>query len=366
MGAFGQFFVTQYQRLASLLRNLWIHYGLNDLDVKTQIAHIKAFYQTSATYTTRQAALKIRDSLKYIQNLRTQHSSADSVRYFAGLSIAVAITMVFSASYYIASSSVKSENLQEIRKEVHTYQDALNNIYKIREEEEDILLQKLAQLESQLVRIQSLGKYLKKQYKIKSNELNLLDQAGIGGSVSDSFPDQVYIPQIPLSQANKRLEERMYATKLKLDMILQSLAYQELQSDKRPSGFPTKRRWISSRYGYRISPVGSAKEFHRGIDIPGKEGQAVRAVASGIVEYAGHHTHYGNVVKINHADGYNTLYAHNQHLLVNAGDMIEKGKAIALLGNTGRSTGPHLHFEVTKGGRKVNPEPFLFKPRSRK
>jgi Membrane proteins related to metalloendopeptidases len=126
-----------------------------------------------------------------------------------------------------------------------------------------------------------------------------------------------------------------------------------------PGGRPVTQGWISSYFGHRADPFTGRKAFHRGVDFAGPAGAQVVAVASGVVTYTKERFGYGKTVEINHGNGYVTRYAHNQRVLVNVGDTVKKGQPIALIGSTGRSTGPHLHFEVLKQGRAVDPMSFV-------
>jgi murein DD-endopeptidase MepM/ murein hydrolase activator NlpD len=117
--------------------------------------------------------------------------------------------------------------------------------------------------------------------------------------------------------------------------------------------------WISSYFGQRTDPFSGRRAYHRGVDFAGPAGSQVVAVASGVVTYSKDRFGYGKTVEINHGNGYVTRYAHNQRTLVTPGDTVQKGQAIALIGSTGRSTGPHLHFEVLKNGRAVDPMSFV-------
>jgi murein DD-endopeptidase MepM/ murein hydrolase activator NlpD len=126
-----------------------------------------------------------------------------------------------------------------------------------------------------------------------------------------------------------------------------------------PDGRPVTQGWISSYFGYRADPFTGRNALHRGVDFAGPAGAQVVAVASGVVTYAKERFGYGKTVEINHGNGYVTRYAHNQRLLVTVGDTVQKGQAISLIGSTGRSTGPHLHFEVLKQGRPVDPMSFV-------
>ncbi|MFT7234443.1 MAG: murein DD-endopeptidase MepM/ murein hydrolase activator NlpD [Methylophagaceae bacterium] len=126
-----------------------------------------------------------------------------------------------------------------------------------------------------------------------------------------------------------------------------------------PAGRPIKKGWISSYYGYRVDPFNGNKVFHHGLDFAGASGSEILAVADGIVSWQGSRGGYGEMIEIDHGNGYQSRYAHNKKLVVKLGDRIKKGQAIALMGSTGRSTGPHVHFEILRDGRTVNPANFV-------
>jgi murein DD-endopeptidase MepM/ murein hydrolase activator NlpD len=126
-----------------------------------------------------------------------------------------------------------------------------------------------------------------------------------------------------------------------------------------PTGKPVDSGWVSSFYGYRIDPFNGKKTFHQGIDIAGKVGSEVHAVAEGIVTWVGNRGGYGSLVEVDHGNGYVTRYAHNEEVTVEKGQRVSRGDTLALMGSTGRSTGPHVHFEVLRDGRHVNPYNFI-------
>ena len=124
-----------------------------------------------------------------------------------------------------------------------------------------------------------------------------------------------------------------------------------------PTGFPVSGR-VSSRYGMRENPFGG-RSHHAGVDISAPEGTAIKASADGIVSFAGRTKGSGYVVVLEHGCGYSTIYAHNKKNQVQVGQRVSRGETIALVGSTGNSTGPHLHYEVLQKGRNVNPKDFL-------
>ena len=122
---------------------------------------------------------------------------------------------------------------------------------------------------------------------------------------------------------------------------------------------PVASSFVTSSYGYRADPFGRGGQFHKGIDFDARTGDPVMTVADGVVSYSGVRGGYGNVVEVDHGNGYVTRYAHNSRLTVKAGDLVRAGEQVAKAGSTGRSTGAHVHFEVWENGRVVNPRKFL-------
>ncbi len=133
----------------------------------------------------------------------------------------------------------------------------------------------------------------------------------------------------------------------------------ELNAQIHPEGRPVKAGFVSSHFGERQDPFSGHQAFHRGVDFAGSAGAEVVAVAAGVVTWSGTKAGYGNLVEISHGNGYVTRYGHNQRNLVSVGATVKKGEPIALMGSTGRSTGPHVHFEVLRNGKQVNPASFI-------
>jgi murein DD-endopeptidase MepM/ murein hydrolase activator NlpD len=133
----------------------------------------------------------------------------------------------------------------------------------------------------------------------------------------------------------------------------------ELKKEIHPEGRPVANGFISSYFGERADPFDGRDEFHKGVDFAGAIGSKVMAVAAGVVTWAGERAGYGKLIEINHGDGYVTRYAHNERTLVSVGQTVKRGDAVALMGSTGHSTGPHVHFEVLRNGRQVDPLSFI-------
>jgi len=158
-----------------------------------------------------------------------------------------------------------------------------------------------------------------------------------------------------LEELVQKLEDR----EPKLAVVEGTLMNRKLHAEVFPTGRPVSKGWISSVFGWRNDPMTGKRAFHEGVDFAGRANSEVVAVAAGVVVWSGSRWGFGNTVEVNHGNGYSTLYAHNKKNLVKVGETVKKGQVLALLGSTGRSNGPHVHFEVRRNGKAVNPIKFV-------
>jgi len=219
------------------------------------------------------------------------------------------------------------------------------------------LTAKIAELQARLMRLDALGEKLTAAAKLDQGEFDFSQIPAIGGP-SQSAPDETYSTPDILTEVNL-LESQIQSREEQLNIIDALLANRDLVQEIFVSGAPISNSWITSDFGYRTDPFNGKKAFHAGIDFAAREGTKVSAVAAGVVNWSGRHPEYGNMVEINHGAGFVTRYAHNKSNLVKAGDVVKKGQLIALSGSTGRSTAPHVHFEVYKNGRVVDPATYI-------
>jgi len=233
--------------------------------------------------------------------------------------------------------------------------------------EQDVQLTALALkvdgMSSKMVKLKQFENQLRVMVNLEPNEDNA-QLLGVGGS------DPVLVdPALFREQDQRKLVRRMYRSldNLDVDMSAQAEKLSDLcaflKNQKTllactPSIWPT-RGWISSRFGFRISPFTNQREFHRGLDICTREGAKIVAPADGVVVKMGRDYGYGIVLTINHKFGIETKYAHLKKILVKRGQTVKRGDVIALVGNTGRSTGPHLHYEVHLNGAAVDPLRYI-------
>lgn len=219
----------------------------------------------------------------------------------------------------------------------------------------DVLTERLGELQGHVNRLDALGNRLVQMAKIDSDEFDFSSPPAMGGSEEPASGARDYSLLDTLDQMAAQLKEReaqLYA----LDRLIMT---HNLEEAIYPAGMPVSAGYMSSGFGSRKDPFSGRMAMHKGLDFAGKSGQNVLAVADGVVSFSGRRGAYGNMVELDHGNGYVTRYGHNQRNLVTVGQRIKKGEAIARMGSTGRSTGTHVHFEVLKDGSQVNPKKFV-------
>ena len=220
---------------------------------------------------------------------------------------------------------------------------------------------KLAQMRSRLVRLDALGEQLTQLASLEDGEFDFSTTPGLGGPVQGSIAEVAERSDIQAdaSVMFAQLEESISSRESQLQILRSMLNDDRLKTEQLVAGRPVKKGWLSSDYGMRIDPFHGKKQWHAGIDFAGRRGDDIIAVASGVVTWSGEKGGYGLMVEITHSDGYVTRYAHNEENLADLGTIVKKGEVIALMGSSGRSTGPHVHFEVYKNGRTVDPASYI-------
>jgi murein DD-endopeptidase MepM/ murein hydrolase activator NlpD len=222
------------------------------------------------------------------------------------------------------------------------------------ESELDALAARLGKMQANVIRLNALGQRLVRVSKLDSKEFNFKNAPSYGGPVESESVASVDFDSV-ISSLDKALSSR----EEQLAVLEEVIMNRQLRNQTKPRGRPIKKGWTSSYFGKRPDPFTGKIAMHKGMDFAGKEGSEIVAVASGVVTWSGERYGYGNLIEINHGNGYATRYGHNAKLLVKVGDSVEKGQVISLMGSTGRSTGPHVHFEVLKNDRQINPAKFV-------
>jgi murein DD-endopeptidase MepM/ murein hydrolase activator NlpD len=220
---------------------------------------------------------------------------------------------------------------------------------------------KLAQMRSRLVRLDALGEQLTQIASLEDGEFDFSVAPGLGGpdeSLVNEVANSVDIQQ-ELATMFARLDNSLNSRESQLNVLQSMLTENKLKSERMVAGRPITKGWMSSEYGMRVDPFHGNKRWHGGVDFAGRKGSDIIAVASGVVTWSGERSGYGLMVELNHSDGYITRYAHNDKNVADLGAIVKKGDVIAKMGSSGRSTGPHVHFEVFKNGRTVDPASYI-------
>lgn len=221
----------------------------------------------------------------------------------------------------------------------------------------DAMSLRVGELNAHVIRLDALGRRLTQMANISSGELNFDVAPALGGPEGEGTGASAQIPDLTLLIDD--LERRLDQRNTKLLALENVILSRTLNEAIKPEGRPVLEGYISSYFGGRQDPFDGTEDVHRGIDFAGALGSPVLAVAAGVVTRAERASGYGNLVEINHGNGYVTRYGHNQRLNVAVGETVTRGQSIALMGSTGRSTGPHVHFEVLRNGQHVNPLGFV-------
>ena len=254
--------------------------------------------------------------------------------------------------YYLANDEIE---LTELRRES-----------KIRKVQAEKIATQVKNLESDMARLGRFEKKLRVITALEDSPQNSAKNWGVGGG---SYGLSSYSFTTSLAHESKALANKLsnslghLTTQAKIKAIsLQELDHffkdQKSFLQSTPSIWPT-RGWVTSGFGYRKSPFTGLRENHEGWDIGARSGSAVRATADGMITVAGRERGYGKLIEIDHGYGIVTRYGHNSKNLIKVGSKVKRGQIVALVGNTGRSTGPHLHYEILVNSVPTNPKNYI-------
>ena len=280
------------------------------------------------------------------------------LKLFSGLALAVLSCIGVGAALALTVASPHDRTvaqIQRLQQQIHQQKDQLGNVKQDAQRGLDALAIKLGQLQAQSTRLNALGERLAEVGKLDTAEFNF-DQSPAVGGVEDISGSAYALPPA-LDRSIGQLSAQFDTQQAQLSALQSLLLDAKIESNLKPTGMPVQG-YISSYFGTRADPFDGHSARHTGIDIATPFGTPVHVVAEGMVTFAGVRSGYGNVVEVDHGNGYMTRYAHNSALLVHPGQHVQVGDVIARAGSTGRSTGSHVHFEVWYDGRVINPLAF--------
>lgn len=221
----------------------------------------------------------------------------------------------------------------------------------------DALTLRLGEMQGRLLRLDALGQRFVENGIVASDEFDFSQPAAVGGPEEGPSGDSFTAPQLTdmINNLERRIEDREHQLRM-LDIVS---SQKKLEDELYVEGRPITWGWLSSKYGYRSDPFSGKRAWHSGVDLAGRDGSDIISVAAGVVTYAGDRYGYGNLVEVDHGDGLRTRYAHCKTVKVKVGQVVQKGQVLALMGSTGRSTGPHVHFEVLQNGKTRDPVTYI-------
>jgi murein DD-endopeptidase MepM/ murein hydrolase activator NlpD len=267
----------------------------------------------------------------------------------------------FVGGYYAAGERAAADSVAEVtglHSDVVAQRQALEGLRENASHQLDALALKVGQLNANVIRMNALGRRLTAMAKLDQGEFDFDSVPAVGGPVEATLASESP-PLTDLMAEMSTLDATLHNQEQQLIVLEGLLLNRKLHDRVYPKGQPVRAGWISSNFGRRTDPFTGKPASHRGVDFAGRAGTEVVAVAAGVVTYSGDRSGYGTMVEINHGNGYVTRYAHNAENLVAVGDAVAQGQTIALMGSTGRATGPNLHFEVRHLGRPVDPIRYI-------
>jgi len=299
-----------------------------------------------------------------------QNTSLSHPHVLAVLAVLLSLAVLFGVTGYKISvmlygetSSANTEGLRAQERQLAQQRQEIENAKRNAELHLNALAQRLGTMQAQMLRLNALGQRLTHMAKLDKKEFNFSEEPARGGPVNETLLANASVPDFlkSLEQLSGQIEKKTSH----LSVLEGVMIDREQRASASPTGWPVQGGWMSSAFGMRADPFTGQTSYHDGVDIAIGMGTPIKALSRGVVTYTGQklgREGYGLVIEINHGNGFATRYAHLRQVLVKAGERVEKGQAVALVGSSGRSTGPHLHFEVLRDGQTVNPRPFLRPP----
>lgn len=278
--------------------------------------------------------------------------------YFVWLSCLLMVCLTIAcAGYWLGLVYGNKSVISQWKNDVSEQQSLLVEVQQQSGANLRALTQKMAYFQAHISRLEALGGKLMAMADL-DDQIDFTQQPGLGGPQDKDAVIQEDMIEI-LDQTLSAIAIKLQQQENKFHTLDALLTNQNVLADMRPQGRPAEKGWVSSHFGKRTDPFTGKQAYHRGIDFAGQRGSNVVAVASGVITRAKNSSGYGNLVEIDHGNGYATRYGHNQDMKVKVGDAVKKGQVVAKMGSTGRSTGPHVHFEVLKNGVHLDPMKFV-------
>lgn len=270
-------------------------------------------------------------------------------------------SLMFGAGYWYSAqtgSGISQTEVSVLSQEVVAQQERIAETRQQTEDTLDALAIRIGQMNARVIRLDAVGRRLTEMAELEDGEFDFDSEPAMGGPEENYVAgSNIAVPEVltAMAQLDTQLDDR----EAQLGVLQNVLSNQNLSERVYPKGRPVLSGYMSSYFGRRTDPFTGKPANHQGVDFAGKAGAEIVAVADGVVTWSSDRYGFGNLVEINHGNGYSTRYAHNEENLVAVGEEVRKGQTVALMGDTGRATGPNLHFEVLRNGQRVNPAKFI-------
>lgn len=277
--------------------------------------------------------------------------------------VALLIATVWLISTVVYDNSDTADVREQLLSAQQEYSDEKQQLITLKRQAEhqlSALTLKLGEIKGQVNRLDAVASRVAEQAKIPADEFNFDAELSVGGPLSQQAGD-VETDVSTLLEEMESMLVKLDGQERKMAVLESILMNTHIEEEIFVSGRPISKGWLSSYYGVRKDPFTSMPAMHKGLDFAGDEGAAVVATGAGVVTWADSRFGYGNLVEIDHGDGIVTRYGHNKSIEVDVGDLVTKGQIIGKMGSTGRSTGPHVHYEVIKRGKQIDPLPYVYR-----
>lgn len=277
-----------------------------------------------------------------------------------GISLFLAIAYMQPWQGLSTNKLVVQEKIQQEQRSLAMQAEAVQDVRTQAQRELTALTMKLGDLQAQIMRLEALGQRLATAAQLDSGEFNFSQELAVGG------PDQV-MAEWPVVAEHQLLAdidlalEQISSRQKQLSLLESLMLNHHIEDERFIVGRPVQEGWLSSQYGVRKDPFHGNPTMHRGIDYAAPEGSPIVATGAGIVTFAGRRAGYGKLVEIDHGAGLRTRYGHMRAINVQVGDVVTRGQTIAEVGTLGRSTGPHVHYEILENGKHVNPARYVLR-----
>ena len=277
----------------------------------------------------------------------------------AGVAMAMTVLVLAAGMFYVTlrhAAQLKIPYLETVVLSAQAQESRRNEAFL--RENLNAMAVKLGEMQAQLMRLDALGERLAALAGFKPSEFRFSETPGRGGALSSSIPSK-NLSDGEFTQQMEQVARQMENRNDYLGILESQLFDAKVKKKLMPTIPPVEASWSASSFGWRIDPISGMQAMHEGVDFIADTGTPIFAAAGGLVTVAETHHQYGLTVEIDHGNDFMTRYAHASKLFVKPGDVVQRGRKVAEVGSTGRTTGPHLHFEVRYKGVAQNPARFL-------